>query len=190
MRSLWAKRVPAAADPECLDTGRRSDRVSHPALAVRQTPDTGRSSDSQARPAACLLAARETPQWLETAGLARLVTAAGPSRNRTGVPCLPVENSVFERGHQSRGRLYRLRRGCQSHGHRPWHRQGLPRGARRVANLAGRGRPGREGLTVVRCRAARPANTAPTALSTQRAAANPRGKNTWDSLKPLSPGRR
>jgi len=57
--------------------------------------NTGRSSDSQAPPAACLLAteALAPPAMARISRLRRLVTAAGPSRNRTGVPCLPVARS-------------------------------------------------------------------------------------------------
>jgi|GEM_PF-2780075 len=66
--------------------------------------NAGRSSDSQAQPAVAFSPGWPIPRhndrrrgktnngWM-AAGLRRLDTAAGPSRNRTGVPCLPIGRS-------------------------------------------------------------------------------------------------
>jgi hypothetical protein len=68
-----------------------------PPAQVGMLSKAGRSSDSQAQPAACLLASvtafAAPSQWPDHSRPRRLDTAAGPSRNRTGVPCLPVESS-------------------------------------------------------------------------------------------------
>jgi len=62
----------------------------------------GRSSDSQAQPAARLLTAAAAAAMARRSRPRRLVTAAGPSRNRTGVPCSPAGVQITPPGHQSR----------------------------------------------------------------------------------------
>jgi hypothetical protein len=72
-----------------------------PPAQVGMLSKAGRSSDSQAQPAACLLASvtafAAPSQWPDHSRPRRLDTAAGPSRNRTGVPCLPTESSCDRR---------------------------------------------------------------------------------------------
>jgi hypothetical protein len=83
----------------------------------------GRSSDSRARPAARLLAAREVASATHHSAMARIQpacplrersrgsdtrknrpnTAAGPSRNRTGVPCLPTAEELPHRATRVEG---------------------------------------------------------------------------------------
>ena len=88
------------------------------------------------------------------------------------------------------GRVYRLRKGCQSSG--PWsrHPQGLPRRPPVPANPAARDAAAREAVTVVRGRAAQFAEAVSASVSPQCAAAKQRAKNPRGSLKPLSRCRR
>ena len=86
--------------------------------------NAGRSSDSQAQPAACLLASRTVSpfrsQWPDNSRPLipvweiRLDTAAGPSRNRTGVPCLPVVHSCKRPATRFVAGVYRWCHPCQA----------------------------------------------------------------------------
>ena len=53
------------------------------------------------------------PQWLETTGLDRPITAAGPSRIHTGVPCLPGGSNCLHPATKVAGRVYGSGKDCQ-----------------------------------------------------------------------------
>jgi len=180
-------RLHARAHPEPTDRSKpcfwklpnvRLRRIApqHPCLPPRPREesllsDFGRSSDSQARPAACLLAEAASEcgsQWLGNSRPRRLVTAAGPSRIRTGVPCLPAKSKRSPRPPESW-----------------WQCIGGPapvkQSVRRepVRSYAGRAKTQAETMTIVRPRAAQFMHAKPTAFFTQHAALSRAGKNTW-----------
>jgi hypothetical protein len=117
-------------------------------------------------------------------------TAAGPSRNRTGVPCLPKDRSGEPPATSVAGECS----GCHevvNHADTATPRpHALPPAAGDPADHEVWSGPQRETVTVVPARPAPLAQAGSAARSTQRARANHCRKNTSDSLKPLSQSRR
>jgi len=111
-------------------------------------------------------------------------TAAGPSRIRTGVPCLPDESSGFLPATRVVGRMYRSREACQweeAIRHGP---QSQPPAVLVASNSAGHEALGREEMTVAGGHAARLRQAAGTAVFARRAGPPGREKKASDTLKP------
>ena len=140
--------------------------------------NTGRSSDSQARPVAAFspdghfrdrqAMARTQPAFSPDAGKTSLGnrpnTAAGPSRNRTGVPCLPSGATARGRPPGSCIGMYGWRRSCQAPPARPLQPSGFTTANRRLEKSTGCIGAPAESVTVVRRRAAWLTGTERTAI--------------------------
>jgi hypothetical protein len=107
-------------------------------------------------------------QWLRNSRPRRLVTAAGPSRIHTGVPCLPETSSRSPRPPESwRQCIGGLRCVKQTVRREP------------VRSCAGRAKTQAKNVTVVGPRAAQFARAKPAAFLAQCAAVSRVLKNTW-----------
>jgi hypothetical protein len=143
--------------------------------------NAGRSSDSQTQPTACLLAIRTASprgsQWPDNSrplsplgprwGLIvenRLDTAAGPSRNCTGVPCLPVVHRSKRPATRFDSGVYRSCHHCQAVPITPPQAAHLHRPHLSARNLAGCAEKPPESVAVLRPCAAQTARALRTAF--------------------------
>ena len=167
-------------EPATVERGFPSAVPAAPPSQVGMLSNAGRSSDSQARPAdtfsrtlppggrarngsiaAGLFPDRRSTDWN------RLDTAAGPSRNRTGVPCLPDESSCRRRATRFEGECRGLLPAVKPPRARTTQSENFTPPDRGLSNPAGRARDGPESVAVARHRAAQIAHARPTAIPTQ-----------------------
>ena len=107
-------------------------------------------------------------QWLRNSRPRRLVTAAGPSRIHTGVPCLPETGDSPSRPPESW-------RQCIGAPERVKQAVSAPR----LARCDGRANKPPQNMPVVRLRAAQPVHAKRAEFFTQRARVSRVAKNTW-----------